>query len=56
MPNKNQTKKPVKCSPFPVTIDEEIKQSYREEAFRLDRSMHWLMQQAIKTYVKTFGK
>lgn len=45
--------KPSENNPVPVVMGE-LKILYRIEAARLDRSMHWLMVQALKEYAKTF--
>lgn len=42
-------------SPVPVVMGD-LKDIYRIEATRLDRSMHWLMIQGLKEYAKTFKK
>lgn len=42
-------------NPVPVVMGE-LKPLYRTEAARLDRSMHWLMLQALKSHAKTFPK
>ena len=42
-------------NPVPVRMGE-LKSMYRMEAFRLDRSMQWLILQALKNYSKSFPK
>lgn len=42
-------------NPVPVRMGE-LKGVYRMEAFRQDRSMQWLILQALKTYSKSFPK
>lgn len=48
-------KKTPNNNPVPVNMGD-LKPLYRIEANRLDRSMHWLMVQALKSYAKTFIK
>jgi len=55
-PTIKEKKKPCNLNnPVPVVMGE-LKPLYRQEAFFLDRSMHWLMLKALKEYTKTFQK
>jgi hypothetical protein len=42
-------------NPIPVRMGD-LKGLYRKEAFKLDRSMHWVILQALKEYSKKFEK
>lgn len=41
-------------NPVPIRMGE-LKSVYRTEAFKLDRSMQWVILQALKAYAKTFN-
>lgn len=49
------TKKVDTNKPYPVRMGE-FKPLYQSEAVKRDRSMHWLILQAIKEYEKTFSR